>query len=175
MDVDPIFDAWQGLPETNRNDVERRFRAIADLADTEGLQTLIEEGQFHGVDLTVPLGRLKGFHEKAFWVYLNKEKIFTSAGLMNRADQLNGRYWKRRLLPAKAPDISHPTRKLLADAISQYYREEQGRGEHCAVEVYLRREKLHYFFAYPPTTRILSSYTTIPVLSIGKCRRRLLR
>jgi hypothetical protein len=149
MDVDPIFEAWQELPETSRNDVERWFRAIADLATTEGLQALVEEGQFHGVDLTAPLGKLKGLHEKAFWVYLNQERIFTSAGRLNRADHLNGRYWKRRLLLAKTPDISHPTRKALAEAISQYYREEQGRGEHCTVEVYLRREKLHYFFAYP--------------------------
>jgi hypothetical protein len=92
---------------------------------------------------------LKGLHEKAFWVYLNQEKVFTSAGRLNRADHLNGRYWKLRLLPAKKPDVTHPTRELLADAISQHYREQQGRGEHCTVEVYLRREKVHYFFAYP--------------------------
>jgi len=149
MDADPIFEAWQALPEVGRNDVERWFRTIGDLATAEGLQTLIEEGQFHGVDLTVPLGQLKGLHEKAFWVYLNQERVFTSAGRLNRADQLNGRYLKRRLLPVKKPDISHPTRKLLADAISNFYREQQGRGEHCNVEVYLRREKIHYFFAYP--------------------------
>jgi len=149
MDADPIFEAWQALPEGSRNDVERWFRSIADLASTEGLQTLIEEGQFHEVDLMAALGSLKGLHEKAFWVYLNYEKVFTSAGRLNRADHLNGRYWKRRLLPAKKPDISHPTRELLADAISRFYREQQGRGEHCTVEVYLRREKIHYFFAYP--------------------------
>ena len=149
MDADPVFEAWQALPETNRNDVERWFRAIADLATAEGQQTLIEEGQFHGVDLTVPLGQLKGLHEKAFWVHLNHERIFTSAGRLNRADHLNGRYWRRRALPAKKPDVSHPTRKLLEDAISEYYRKHQGRGEHCKVEVYLRREKIHYLFAYP--------------------------
>jgi hypothetical protein len=149
VDADPVFEAWQALPEADRNDVERLFRAIADLATPEGLQTLIEEGQFHGVDLTVSLGQLKGLHEKAFWVYLNQERIFTSAGRLNRADNLNGRYWRRRNLPVKKPDVSHPTRKLLGDAISQYYREHQGRGEHCTVEAYLRRENIHYLFAYP--------------------------
>jgi hypothetical protein len=101
------------------------------------------------VDLTVPFGQLKGLHEKAFWVYLNQEKVFTSAGLLNRADHLNGRYLKRRMLPIKKPDTTHPTRKLMADAISGCYRQQQGRGEHRHVEVYLRREKIHYFFAYP--------------------------
>jgi hypothetical protein len=37
----------------------------------------------------------------------------------------------------------------MEDAISGFYREHQGRGEHCKVEVYLRREKIHYLFAYP--------------------------
>ena len=64
MDADPIFEAWQALPEGNRNDVERWFRTIGDLATAEGLQTLIEEGHFHGVDLTVPLGQLKGLMKK---------------------------------------------------------------------------------------------------------------
>jgi len=169
MDADPVFEAWQALPEASRNDVERWFRAIADLATTQGPQTLIEEGQFHGVDLTVLLGPLKGLHARVFWVYLNHVKIFTSAGRLNRADQLNGRYWKRRILAAKKPDISHPTRELLAGAISQYYRDQQGRGEHCTVEVYLRRETIHYFFAYPADY----ADTVIIYTDTGSLRRQL--
>ena len=150
MDADPVFEAWQALPEANRNDIERWFREISDIATSDGLQVLIEEGQFHGIDLAACLDQMEGLHEKAFWIYLNQERIFTSAVRLNRADQLNGRYWKHRTdLPAKKPDISHPTRALLEGAISEYYREQQGRGEHCKVEVYLRRSKIHYFFAYP--------------------------
>lgn len=150
MDADPVFEAWQSLPETARAEVERTFRSVSDLSSAQGLQTLIEEGQFHRVDLTPGLNQLKGLHEKVFWVYLNHEKVFVGAGRLNRADHLNGRYWRRRTdLPAKKPDISHPTRELLAQAISKYYRDHQGRGEHCKVEVYLRREKIHYYFAYP--------------------------
>jgi hypothetical protein len=149
MDADPVFSAWQTLPETKRKEVESSFRLIADLATAEGLRTLIEEGYFHGIDLAIELSELTGLHEKAFWIYLNHQRIFTSAGRLNRADHLNGRYWRRRMLPAKKPDVSHPTRKLLAEAISQYYCEHQGRGQHCEVEVYLRREKIHYLFAYP--------------------------
>lgn len=37
----------------------------------------------------------------------------------------------------------------MARAISKCYREHHGRGEHCKVEVYLRRDQIHYFFAYP--------------------------
>jgi hypothetical protein len=150
MDADPVFEAWQTLPETARAEIERTFRLVSDLSSAQGLQTLIEEGQFHRVDLTPGLNQLHGLHEKVFWVYLNHEKVFVSAGRLNRADRLNGRYWRRRTdLPAKTPDISHPTRKLLGQAISKYYWDTQGRGEHCQVEVYLRREKIHYFFAYP--------------------------
>ncbi len=150
MDADPVFEAWQTLPETARAQVERLFRSVSDLSSAQGIQTLIEEGQFHRLDLTAGLNELRGLHEKVFWVYLNHEKVFVSAGRLNRADHLNGRYWRRRTdLPAKVPDISHPTRKLLGKEISKYYWDTQGRGEHCHVEVYLRREKIHYFFAYP--------------------------
>ena len=150
MDADPVFEAWQRLPETARAQVERLFRSVSDLSSAQGIQTLIEEGLFHRLDLTASLNGFRGFHEKAFWAYLNHEKVFVSAGRLNRADHLNGRYWRRRTdLPAKTPDLSHPTRKLLGNAISKYYWDTQGRGEHCHVEVYLRREKIHYFFAYP--------------------------
>ena len=150
MDADPVFEAWQTLPEKARAEVERTFRSVSDLSSAQGLQTLIEEGQFHRVDLSAGMNQLRGLHEKVFCVYLNHERVFVSAGRLNRADHLNGRYWRRRTdLPAKKPDITHPTRELLAAAISKYYRDHQGRGEHCKVEVYLRREKIHYFFAYP--------------------------
>ena len=110
MDADPVFEAWQTLPETARAEVERTFRSVSDLSSAQGLQTLIEEGQFHRVDLTPGLNQLKGLHEKVFWVYLNHEKVFVGAGRLNGADRLNGRYWRRRTdLPAKKPDISHPS------------------------------------------------------------------
>src|SRR3990172_2412833 len=60
MDADPVFEAWQALPEANRNDIERWFREISDLATSDGLQVLIEEGQFHGIDLAACMDQMEG-------------------------------------------------------------------------------------------------------------------
>src|SRR5450631_3543770 len=64
MDADPVFEAWQTLPETARAQVERLFRSVSDLSSAQGIQTLIEEGQFHRLDLTAGPNELRGLHEK---------------------------------------------------------------------------------------------------------------
>jgi hypothetical protein len=149
-DTDLIFNAWHALPLSQQADIERWFRAISTLATKEGLRTVIEECQFHKVGLTDAFLQLKGIHEKVFWVYLQKEITIVSAGRLNRADHLHARYWRiRNDLPAKQPDITHPTRRLLEEAISEYYKTRQSRGAYCTVQLYRRRENIHYFFAYP--------------------------
>jgi hypothetical protein len=75
MDADPVFEAWQALPEKARAEVERTFRSVSDLSSAQGLQTLIEKGQFHRVDLNAGMNQLRGLHEKVFWVYLNHERV----------------------------------------------------------------------------------------------------
>ena len=149
-DVDPVLDAWHTLPLAQQADIEYWFRAIANLATKEGLRTVIEECQFHKVELPESFHELQGIHEKIFWVYLQKEQAISSAGRLNRADHLHARYWRRRNdLPVKVPDITTDTRKLLAAAISEYYKTHQSRGVHCTVRLYKRRDKIHYYFAYP--------------------------
>jgi hypothetical protein len=149
-DVQPIYKAWQTLPDLQRAEVENVFRSVWALATKEGLITIIEEARFHGLDLTKSFEGLSGLHEKVLWTYLNQTKVFGSAGRLDQADRLNARYWRlRNDLPVKKPDISHLTRELLTHEISQYFQEKQGRGQNCTLEVYLRRETLHYFFCYP--------------------------
>src|ERR1035437_5934270 len=149
-DVDPILNAWHVLPLPQQADIERWFRAISALATKEGLRTVIEECQFHEVGLPESFSKIQGIHEKIFWVYLQKDKVLLSAGRLNRADHLHARYWRRRNdLPARQPDITHPTRRLLEEEISEYYKKHQDRGTYCTVQLYRRREKIHYFFAYP--------------------------
>ncbi len=148
--VDPILRAWQLLPLQQQADIERWFRTISALATKEGLRIVIEECRFHKVDTHEQFQKPLGIHEKVFWAFLQNEIVILSAGRLNRADHLHARYWRRRNnLPAKQPDLTHPTRTLLEQAISTYYTEHQNRGAFCKVQVYLRKEKIHYFFAYP--------------------------
>jgi hypothetical protein len=145
-----IYDAWQSLPAAERAEVERAFRSVFDMACEAGIKALIEEGRFHGVGLAVELERCDGLYHKAMWAYLRHERIFKVAALFCSADSLPGRHWaKLSGLPKKTPDTSEDARRRLADGLSEYFRENQGRGHRCTVESFFRGGRQHYFFAYP--------------------------
>jgi len=151
-EVDPIYNAWQALPEEKQEEVERDFRDIFDLASVDGTRTLIDESKFHNpdADLAAELDARDGFVNKAFWAFLKHREVFDLVSILDRADHLNGRYWrKRKDMPQKQPDLSAEAIRELAAAISAYYRERQGRGKWCRVEHYVRGDRYHYFFAYP--------------------------
>ena len=149
-DADPVYLAWHALPEDKQEEIEQDFRDIYDLASAEGTRTLVEEGRFHGLDLGAELDEVDGLINKAFHVRLKHKDIFDVAHILDRADHLNGRYWrKRKDMPKKQPNVSAATLKELGDAIGAYYRENQGRGKWCKVEHYVRANRYHYFFAYP--------------------------
>jgi hypothetical protein len=84
------------------------------------------------------------------WAYLAYPSIFNVASLFVSADGLSSRYWVRhKSLPRTSPNTSAQGTRAFADALSDYYRSEQGRGHRCTVETYLRGGRQHYFFAYP--------------------------
>jgi hypothetical protein len=149
-EIELIYDAWQALPEQTREEIEFEFRQVHEMATADGTRAILEEGRFHGLDLTAALDALDGYHNKALWTLMEHYHVFDIARLLNRADHLSGRYWrKRKNIPKKKPDVSPKALKDLAEAVSAYYRENQGRGRHCRVETYLRAGRYHYFFVYP--------------------------
>lgn len=148
--VEVIYNAWQDLPDSSLREIDNDFRSIFDQASTEGTQTLIEEGRFHRIDLVPHLDARDGFLNKAFWVFLNHRRVFDVAYVLDRADHLNRRYWrKRKDVPKRDPDLSSRAVADLEQSISAYYRNRQGRGRHCHVDKYYRGGRYHYFFAYP--------------------------
>jgi hypothetical protein len=149
-EIESIYDAWQALPEQTREEVEWEFRRVHGMATADGTLAVVEEGRFHGLDLTSDLDALHGYVNKAFWAFLEHRKVFDVAAMLNRADHLNGRYWrKRKDLPRKDPDVSSEALAALAAVVSAYYWENQGRGQNCRAETYLRAGRYHYFFVYP--------------------------
>jgi hypothetical protein len=149
-ETDPVHDAWHGLPENVRKRVESDFRRIHALGTSDGTRAIIEEGRFHNLDLTPDLNALDGHLNKAFWTFIHHNTVFDVAERLNRADHLNGRFWrKRKNIPKKKPDVSSKALEELANAISGYYWEHQGRGSPCRAEAYLRRGHDHYVFVYP--------------------------
>ena len=148
--VDVVYDAWQTLPESQRTAIERQFEDAEELATEQGIQAIIEEGQFHGLDLASELEEFEGLRDKVMWVALNHPHVFEVAGIINRAHALPQRYWKRRGgMPLDRPDVTPEAIGTFTNAIGAYYRQNQGRGHRCTVDAYLRVNRYHYFFAYP--------------------------
>ncbi|MCC7106898.1 MAG: hypothetical protein IT307_17330 [Chloroflexi bacterium] len=149
-EVDVVYDAWQALDKQQREEIESDFRTIHDLATSDGVRAMIEEGQFHKKDLGPELDALDGHHAKVLCVFLNHPRVFLVAGMMDRADHMDGRYRrKRKDMPKKAPDLTATARQALSASLAAYYWQKQGRGRNCKMDVYLRGGRHHYFFVYP--------------------------
>ena len=146
--IEVVFDRWQNLPDDQRLQIERIFEDAEALANEEGLKTLIEEGQFHGLDLAAELEAFPNYRDKALHVWLNHPRVFQVAGTLNHAHALPQRFWhKRGNMPTVQPDVAESGIARFREAISAYYRRE-GRGQNCTVDAYLRVNRYHYFFAY---------------------------
>jgi hypothetical protein len=149
-DIEPIYAAWQALTKTEREESESDFRAIYELATVDGVRTIIEEGQFHKKDLGPELDALEGYHAKVMSVFLNHLRVFKVARMMDHADHMDRRYRRKRTdLPKKQPDLTLAARNALRKSLAAYYWQKEGRGQNCEMDVYLRANRYHYFFAYP--------------------------
>lgn len=148
-EVDEIFDAWHRLDDEDVLAVDADFREIESIAHAGGEQTLLDEARYHGVDLTDVFRKLGGFHDRALHVFLELPSAFEVALRFEDADRAPQRYWrKRKGLPRIEAAVDEAASRRLAGALSAYLRRAEGRGYHCAVEVY-RRGEHDYFFAFP--------------------------
>ena len=148
--IEPLFEAWQQMPEGQRVAVQLILQDVNELADDRGLRVLAEEVQNGAPERVDEWSVLESQRDKAMWVYLNLPEAFAEAAMFARADALAaGRYWvKRNSLPKQKPVADEGCRAALAQALSEYYWPTQLRGQHCLVEHYQRANGTDYFFAY---------------------------
>ncbi len=147
--IDPLYQAWLEIPEGTRNEMEGHFQDIDELASEKGTKAIIDEALWHGEDLAIQFATLTGFHEHAFWTFLERPKFWRGALAFHHADTIPGSYWrKRKNLPRKTALVEPADLQKLEQAIGQYFHTMQGRGKNCRVEPF-RRNALDYFFAYP--------------------------
>jgi hypothetical protein len=147
-DIETLFQRWDGLPPERRSVVDSDFRLVHDLADEDGIRTLIDEGRYHGEDLEPIFAPMAGFYDKALWTLIERLQYAEVALRFRQADQFPSRYWLRRKdLPAVPARDDAATRSALAAAVSAYFRENEGRGYACVVDTYKRDDAL-YFFVY---------------------------
>ena len=147
--IEPIYEAWLKIPEESRIEVERDFREINYMATEGGIKVIIDEAHFHGEDFSKKFSGMQGFHEHAFWTFLNHKECWRGAMQFYYADNIAQSYWrKRKNLPKVPANVDETSIKSFESAISSYYHKKEGRGKNCKVEYYRRRD-LDYFFAYP--------------------------
>lgn len=146
-DVEPIFEAWQDLPEDTRAGIDRDFQDVHFMADEQGLRTTLEEARHHGEQLEDLLAEQEGFHAQAMWSLLDRRTYFDVAVQFKEADELPPRYWEQRNnFPDVLPRHDRASCDQFAGILRSYFRKE-GRGSMCVVEPY-RRDERYYFFAY---------------------------
>jgi hypothetical protein len=150
VEVQPIFDAWTALPPEEAAEVNSDFELVTALADEQGVQAILDEADYHHLDLTDAFESMPGFFDKALSTFIEHRRVAEVAYRFCEAERFPANYWVRRregLLGAEPRDDPDALAKL-SEAIASYFRLKEGRGRECLVEVYRRGTKL-YYFAFP--------------------------
>jgi hypothetical protein len=149
--VDPIFDAWQALPDADRCAIEIVLQEVNEMATEDGVRAIIEEAirQDNG-ELIDDLEGYASRYDKAVWTYIKARDVWEVAVRFARADSLSrGRYWIKRVdIPAKEPDVRPEKIEELQAGLSAFFLNTQARGRICRIEHYVRASGVDYFFAY---------------------------
>lgn len=158
--VEPIFAAWQKMPDDNRRLVQLVLQDINELADERGVKVLVEEIQRIAPDRLAEFDAIVGQADRAMWTYLNVKMAFVVAAYFARAEALStGRYWiTRNSLPKEAIAVDDSHKAALKAALAEFYWDRQLRGKICEIEHYTRIGGSEYFFAY------LDDYPDDPVV-----------
>ncbi len=148
--IEPVFEAWQTLPEKQRLEVQVILRDISELADHRGMAVLAEEILWRRSERADEFKAQESKADKAMWVYLHVRPAFDEAALFARADALAcGRYWvKRDGLPKGTLIIDDDQQNRLGEALTSFYGPAQMRGRFCKIAHYRRGGGADYFFAY---------------------------
>jgi hypothetical protein len=148
--VDPIFEIWNTLPDDERREATRISRQAHALASVRGTRALIEAGRERNLDLTEKLKPLKSGHERALTCFLDHPDVFGAARILDHVDGLPRRSWERRGGLAQVQlAVTAAMKSALAKKISDFYRQRDGRADHCKVEHQVRGNGCDWFFSYP--------------------------
>ena len=148
--IEPLFTAWQQLPDAKRKAIQVVLQDIHNLSDGRGLKIFTEELCRNFPQHTGTFAALEGRHDKALWGYLNLPQVFEQSALFARADALEGgRYWvKRNSLPRGQVAVDPQRISELQRELRDHYWPTEMRGKHCQVEHYDRSNGGQYFYAY---------------------------
>ena len=147
--VEPIYEAWLKQSDDARKEMEQDFQDIDELATEGGSRAILDEARWHGEDLAERFASLEGFHEHAFWTFLERPKYWQGALAFHRADAVPFSYWrKRKNVPRRPRQRGHVQHPPARTKPQQLLPQNAGPWRHGKVDCY-KRNDLDYFFAYP--------------------------
>jgi hypothetical protein len=148
--IEPVFAAWQSLPDAKQRDVQMIIRDISELADHRGVAVLAEGILARHPDRAADFSAQRSKADRAMWSYLHAPEVFNGATMFARADALTGGRLSRRRNGLPKLQLTEPAAlcEPFASALSSVYAPAQLRGKHCMVEHYRRADGADYFFAY---------------------------
>lgn len=148
--IEAVHDALLLLPEADRREIGGHFRSVWEMAAREFTPWLIRVAREHGLDLTAAMQQQSNSYERAFRLFLDHPAIFEEAKALAHWENLPRRSTeKRNGMPKMTPPVDALMLAKFGEALSTYFQETQGRGEHCRVEHFLRSGHIDFFFAYP--------------------------
>jgi hypothetical protein len=145
VEADAIFET---LPAADLKKTDAEFRAINELATSNGVTDMIEHGRRLGVDIMSSFEPLKTNQEKTFRCFLDQRQVFDEAGIWNRVQGF-GRWQTYPGAPQGVPFASiKGGGDGFADDVKAYLRRKDGRGKKCKAVAYDRGDRI-CLAAYP--------------------------
>lgn len=146
-DIEPIYEEIQKLDPARKDTVERHLRNVATIADKRRIQQLFNALKHD--DVAFPeFNKKRDNHDKAMWAFLHHPTLF-EAVLKYSFPYTEQRHWQKFIYPAEqTPATDKSACSRLNHGIQQFFRDYDGRGEHCAVQHH-RFQDYDYWFAYP--------------------------
>lgn len=148
--AETIYHAFSGLSENEQAEIEAECQDIDAMANQAGVTALIDEATDFHQNAAFPeaINQINSFHGKVMWTFLEYPNYWAGATSILHAENIPDAYWKKRNdLPHVPPHVQPEDSDRLADALSHYFHSKEGRGRHCKVDVFRKREREH-FFAY---------------------------
>ena len=158
-DISPLHEAWLDLDEDIQQRTVADFRNLALLGTPMGKVAIIDEASFHPgmTDVATRFGELEDPLACAFWTYFERPKLWDGAVFFAAADAKGKRYWRTRAnIPTLGRKPTNKDARALGSAVGDVFKALEGRGRHCEVHSYRRRDT-EYFFAYPQDHRQTSN------------------
>ena len=83
--VEPMFAAWQQMPDDKHRHIQLVLQDINELADERGMVVLVEELRRTSSELLETFNAMESQADRAMWCYLSARGVFNVAAYFARA------------------------------------------------------------------------------------------